>query len=256
MQKLLVANWKENPVTEREALRLFKKIAAIKRRSGIELVICPPLVHLELIAKQFKVLRSKKNIALGAQDVFWKDKGAFTSEIGSLMLRSADVSYVIVGHSERRKLLHETDAMINKKVVAALAAGLQVILCVGEPAHVRKRGVAAAQRFIKNQLKKDLKGVRYQVSGIRKLIVAYEPIWAIGTGKNDSPADAVKMAKFIKTFLLSTFYFLPRVLYGGSVDSKNIPDYVNCKSIDGALVGGASLDAKEFGKMITKISNI
>ena len=260
--KLIVANWKENPRTEREAFKLFGDTAAIKHSQGVQMVVCPPLVFLDGIAKKFRVVRSKPGLALGAQDVFWEDQGAYTSEVGPKMLKSLGVRYVIVGHSERRKLLHETDMMVNRKIRAALASGLRVILCVGEPLPVREKGIAAAKRFIKNQLTKDLKGFgNWKLEIGNSLAVAYEPIWAIGTGRNDSPEDAAEMAHFIKKIVYVAC--LPSkasakegrlshvsVLYGGSVNGKNALDYIHCKDIDGALVGGASLKPKEFRKII------
>jgi triosephosphate isomerase len=248
----MVANWKENPVTEREAMTLFTKTARAKRGSDVHVVICPPIAYLEAIGKNFKALRSKKNLALGAQDVFWKEQGPYTGGEGPLMLRSLGVHYVIVGHSERRKFFRETDAMMNRKVQAALAGGLSVILCVGEPLAVRKKGIVAARQFVRSQLTKDLSGIRVKDKGIKikDLIVAYEPIWAIGTGKNDTPADAAAMAKFIKKTVSHISYPLFSVLYGGSVNSGNVREYIRSEDIDGALVGGASLDAKEFGAMI------
>lgn len=238
MQKLIVANWKENPKSENAALKLFKEIARAPR-NGAQVVICPPFVYLEEISAAYRKMSAtaKKNLALGVQDIFWEEHGAFTSEIGPKMIRSLGARYVIVGHSERRKYLKETDVMINKKIKMALADGLHVVLCVGEPLSIRKKGIVAAKTYIKNQLKKDLTGIGRAMN----LTVAYEPIWAIGTGRNDSPADAVEMAKFINA---------SRFLYGGSVNSKNIRDYVQCKGIDGALVGGASLKAGEFKKLI------
>ena len=132
------------------------------------------------------LVRLPVRFSLGAQDIFWEDSGAYTGEIGPAMLRSIgkNVRYVIVGHSERRRCFHETDEMVNKKVRAALAAGLRVILCVGEPIAVRKRGIVAARRYVKNQLKKDLQGIINAKLKIKSLIIAYEPIWAIGTGRN------------------------------------------------------------------------
>ena len=247
MRKLLAANWKENPRTEREALKLFKEVAKGKRED-VDVAICPPFVYLEEIADAFRKMpvTAKRNLALGAQDAFWEEKGAFTSEIGPKMIRSLGAKYVIIGHSERRKYLHETDAMINKKVQLALKDNLNVILCVGEPLAIRKKGISAARTYIKNQLKKDLKNIK-----IGSIAIAYEPIWAIGTGRNDNPQDAAQMADFIKTSVKAINNRLnPRILYGGSVRSKNIRDYVQCKGIDGALVGGASLKAGEFKKII------
>ncbi len=241
MQKLVVANWKENPKTEKQALALFRAVAKVKPANGVEVVICPPFIYLERIA-DVRRCEKKRHIVLGAQDVFWQEKGEFTSEVGPQMLKSLGVRYVIVGHSERRKWLKETDAMINKKVKRALRDGLRVILCVGESLSIRKKGIAAARKFVEGQLKKDLVGVpRARLSYVA---VAYEPIWAIGTGRNARPEDAAFMADAIKKFA-------PRMLYGGSVDSKNIADYVQYNQISGVLIGGASLKAGEFKKIMT-----
>lgn len=250
MQKLLVANWKENPSSEKKALSLFREVAKVKR-GNVQVIICPPFVYLEGIADMARKMPvgTKKGFALGAQDIFWEDQGAYTSEVGAKMIKGLGARYVIVGHSERRRYAKETDAMINRKVQSALHAGLHVILCVGESLSVRKKGLSAARAFIKNQLKKDLKG-----SASGHLTIAYEPIWAIGTGKNDKPEDAVEMARFIKQAVSGgETSVMPRFLYGGSVNSKNIADYVQYKEIDGALVGGASLKSGEFKKMIEKI---
>jgi triosephosphate isomerase len=160
-------------------------------------------------------------------------------------VRSLGAKYVILGHSEVRKWAKETDAMINKKIKLAVRDGITIILCVGESLAVRKKGVKVAEQFIKSQLKKDLQNAG---SGA-KIIIAYEPIWAIGTGESDSPKDAAKMARFIKKTLPSSIK-RKKVLYGGSVNSKNAADYVQLKDIDGALVGGASLKAAEFKKII------
>ncbi len=251
MKKLLVANWKENPETEREALKLFVATGKIPRVSGVEVVVCPPFVYLELINKEFRAMQSKKNLAFGGQDIFWERTGAFTGEIGPTMLKSLGAKYTIIGHSERRAFLHETDEMVNKKVIAALEAGLKVILCVGEPLAVRKQGFLYSKRYVKTQLEKDLEGVERVTKDKRQVIIAYEPIWSIGTGKNCPAIDAVAMAKLIRE-VAHAIYFEPRaaVLYGGSVNGKNARDYLRAKEINGALVGGASLDAKEFGKII------
>lgn len=240
MSKLLAANWKENPKSEKQAFALFREVAKIKPQKNVEVVICPPFIYLEKIAELHR-RDKKKQVSLGAQDVFWEEKGPYTSEVGPKMLRSLGVRYVIVGHSERRRWLKETDAMINKKIKLALRDGLRVILCIGESLAIRKHGIGAARKFVEGQLKKDLVGVpRRQLP---RLTVAYEPIWAIGTGHYDKPEDAAAMAGTIKKFA-------SRVLYGGSVDSKNIRDYVQWRQVDGALVGGASLRAAEFKKMV------
>jgi triosephosphate isomerase len=249
MTKLIVANWKENPRTEIEALKLFKTVARAKRKNA-EVVICPPFIYLEGVAKEFKALATKKQLALGAQDVFWEDEGAFTSEVGPKMLRSLGTKYVILGHSEVRAWNNETDAVINKKMALAARDGLKIILCVGEPLPIREKGIAATKKFIQAQLTKDLKNIDIK-SG--SLAIAYEPIWAIGTGKSDIPADAQEMAIFIKSFLKETCKIRPKFLCGGSVNSKNVASYVQLKDVDGALVGGASLKAEEFITIINTI---
>ncbi len=242
---MLVANWKMNCPPAADWKAAVKKLAALKKE-GIETVICPPFVSLEKIAALLK----ESGVKLGAQDVFWEKSGAFTGEISAEMLRNAGVEYAIIGHSERRRFLGETDEMINKKIASALKAGLTAILCVGEDSSVRRRGKKAAEKFVKNQLEKDLKGLPDVKSQKPKIIAAYEPVWAIGTGTPDTPADAAEMAGFIKEILNSKFR-IPNfsVLYGGSVNGKNAGDFINSPEIDGALVGGASLKPEEFLKI-------
>jgi triosephosphate isomerase len=154
---------------------------------------------------------------------------------------------VIIGHSERRRFAKETDAMINKKIALAMRDGMKIILCVGESLSVREKGVEVAKRFVGQQLAKDLKNISLKAG---KLYVAYEPIWAIGTGRSDKPEDAREMAVFIKKLLKKTKRASPKFLYGGSVNSANAADFVQLKEIDGALVGGAGLKAEEFKKII------
>lgn len=250
MRKLIAANWKENPRTEARAIALFRATASAARKSGADAAVCPPFIYLERIAG-VRRREKKEHVALGAQDVFWEEKGPYTSEVGPKMLRSLGVRYVIIGHSERRRWMHETDEMINKKIRFALADGLRVILCVGERPAVRRKGTAAAKRFVAGQLKEDLKGIRK--SDARRVTVAYEPIWAIGSGKHDRPEDAAAIATAIKSFLKKAYHFSPRVLYGGSVDSGNVRDYVQLNAIDGALVGGASLRIREFEKLLKAV---
>ena len=256
MRKLLAANWKENPKTKKKALKLFVAIAKAAVANAADIIVAPPFIYLEEIAKEHAKIRSaKKNLALGAQDVFWEDKGAYTSEIGPVMLKRLGVEYVIVGHSERRIWLHETDEMINKKIRRALNDGLRVIVCVGESAAVRRKGIKAAEQFIKNQLLRDFAGVARSMPKKGDIAIAYEPIWAIGSGAADTRDDAAHMANFIKkTVRRYRGIRNPRVLYGGSVNAKNIADFVQLDEVDGALVGGASLKAEEFKKMIKIVS--
>ena len=254
MKKIIIANWKMNPQTFREAKRLLAHNKQLTiNNSKLEVVIAPPFVYLSELLK-IKNLKLK----IGAQNTFWVTEGAYTGEISPKMLKNLGVEYAIIGHSERRKYAVETDEMINKKVRAALKGGLKAILCVGEPLEVRKKGKKAAMNFIKNQLQKDLKNVSsFPINQLtNKLIVAYEPIWAIGTGIAAHPKDALEMIKFIKSFIVRSWSLKPKVLYGGSVNSKNIMDFVKYNEIDGALVGGASINAKEFKKIVEKTNKI
>ncbi len=259
MKKLIVANWKENPTTLREAVSLARRIEkGISKANKNKVVIVAPFPFLYAVGK---VLKHAK---LGAQNVFWEDDGAYTGEVSPSMLKNSGVEYVIIGHSERRRL-GETDEIINKKVKTSLKAGLKAILCVGESFETRKMGLASAKNFVKDQLKKDLKGISMShVSAHMSLVIAYEPVWAISTNKNarpDKPEDALEMIKFIKDFLHVTCHMPARrslgaggshvsVLYGGSVTSKNAKSFLQYKEIDGALVGGASLKAEEFSKIV------
>lgn len=237
---MIAANWKENPVTPAEAKRLFDATArAAAKVPGADVLVCPPAIFLESLAARAK--KAPKNLALGAQDIFWEDKGAYTGAVGPAMLRALGVRYAIVGHSERRRFFGETDEVVNRKVRAALEGGITPIMCVGEPAEVRGKGFATAQRYLARQLAYGLRGV----AG-KKVIVAYEPLWAIGSGKNDDPHDAARIAAFVKASAKAA----SRVLYGGSVNAGDVRDYVQLKEIDGALVGGASLKADEFRKLI------
>ncbi len=253
MAKLLAANFKMNPRTVAEAVRLAK---SYDKKS---VVVVPPFPFLAAVGKALR------KAALGAQDVFWGSEGAYTGEVSPFQLKALGVRYVIVGHSERRHL-GETDEAVNRKVKAALSASPKVILCVGEPWTVRKRGFAAAKNFVKKQLTKDLKGIGNYLATrdpakpekleIENLLMAYEPIWAIGTGRAATPADASAMAQFIKKFLKAQSSKLKAcVLYGGSVNAGNVGAFLAEPDIDGALVGGASLKPGEFKRMIAISAN-
>lgn len=245
MNKLLIANWKMNPDSAAEAVRL----ARAEDLNGV--VVAPPFIFLERVKK---VLRRAQ---LAGQDVFLSEPRAATGEISPYMLKQVGVGYVIVGHSERRRLVGETDELISKKVQAALKAGLKVVLCVGElKRDLRSKiyDLRKAKNFVKKQLIKDLKGLNLKSYGL-SLIIAYEPVWAIGTGTPDNPASAAEMIKYIKKILNLRYHGLnPRVLYGGSVTAKNAAGFLRRPEIDGALVGGASLKAGEFKKIWT-VSN-
>ena len=235
--KLIVANWKSNPLNIEQAIKLAK---ATDKEGA---VIAPPFIFLEAVKNNTS--RAK----LASQNDFWGNLGAYTGEISSRQLLELGVEYVIIGHSERRKYLKETDELINNKVIASLDAGLKVILCVGESSEIRNKGINHAKLFVEQQLDKDLIGLG-QLSNIKdRLLIAYEPIWAIGTMNPDTPDDAEEMARHIKSLLASRYSLKVSVLYGGSVNSLNSASFLNRKEIDGALVGGSSLDAEEFNKI-------
>ncbi|MEK7651324.1 MAG: triose-phosphate isomerase [Patescibacteria group bacterium] len=227
MKKIIIANWKLNPKTLAQAIKLAK--ASDKKGA----VVAPPFVFIEEIGKILK------KAALGAQDL----------KIPPEELKRLGVKYIIIGHSDRRAL-GETDAVINKKVKTALMHGFKAILCVGEKWSVRKKGIAAAKKFVASQLRKDLENsIRQPADKNQNLIIAYEPIWAIGTGRNDTPADASEMAQFIKNILIQN----SKILYGGSVDAKNAKSFLEAEAINGLLVGGASLNSRDFNKIIRLI---
>ncbi len=239
MNKLVVANWKSNPLNEKEAVALAKA-------SDFEnVVICPPYPFLKSIGE------SINKASLGAQDVFWGNLGAYTGEVSWRQLLELGVKYVIIGHSERRIYLKETDELINNKLIAALEAGLKVILCVGEPREIRDKGMSAAKNYIEQQLDKDLIGFNELTSHrANELIIAYEPIWAIGTGVPEKLEDTIEMVTFIKKLLVMRYKLSVKVLYGGSVNSVNAKEILGAEIIDGALVGGASLKPEEFRRIV------
>lgn len=240
MKKLLIANWKANPDSSGRALALARKIhAGIPLGRGVDVVIAPPFLFLQLVGGALT------RAELGAQDLFWEDLGPYTGEVSWRQLKHFGVKYAIVGHSERRALLGETDEMVNKKVRVALEAGITPVLCVGEPKDVRKSGIAAAKRYVAAQLEKDLDGVR---NG--RIVIAYEPVWAIGTGTPDSPKSAAEMIHYIKERVPQGMQKQLRVLYGGSLSAANTDVFLKEPEIDGALVGGASLNPREFIKII------
>ena len=232
MAKIIIANWKSHPATLSEALKLA-------RASDIKTaVIAPPYPYLK------KVGTLLKKAALGSQDL----------EASPSELKSLKVKYVIIGHSDRRRL-GDTDAIINKKARRALRAGLKVVLCVGENKATRRKGLSAAKKFVANQLKKDLAGIRASRFMLRdSLTIAYEPIWAISTSKGsraDTPKNAAEMISFIRDFLHSKLEIRnSKLLYGGSVTPKNAKSFLSQPGVDGALVGGASLNPRSFHAII------
>lgn len=240
MKKLIIANWKSNPESAAAAVRLAKATD----KKGV--VIAPPHVFLEHVSKTLK------KSELGAQDVYGAKSGPYTGESSLSQLKSLGVKYIILGHSERRKYLKESDKLIAEKVKAALQAGFKVILCVGEGKTVNRQGLRASKKFVLNQLKRDVPKSMPQ-SKLSKLIVAYEPVWSISTfkgAKPDTPKEASAMIAFIKKTLSN---IKPKVIYGGSVNASNAKAFLSQKVVDGALVGGVSLKPLEFRKIINGI---
>jgi len=250
--KLVVANWKMNPKTLKEAKRLFgATIRASRTVKGTEVVICPPFCWLSSLPHR------RKSPWLGSQDVFWEtETGAFTGEISAAMLKDLSVRYVIIGHSERKKYLKETDQMINKKVLAALKAGLKVVLCIGEWS--RDEDMNVIGKILEEQLLQALEGVT--TGKINDIAVTYEPVWAISTSagaRADTPDDALQAVLLIRKLIARKYSRQQAdkisVLYGGSVNEKNVAAFVKEKGIDGVLVGGASQEAKRFAALIKNI---
>ncbi|MEW2385022.1 triose-phosphate isomerase [Micromonospora sp. NPDC047707] len=246
---LMAGNWKMN-LNHLEANLLVQKLAASlteKQLTEVETVVLPPYTDLRTV--QTAVDGDKLLIGYGAQDLSPHTSGAYTGDIAGPMLAKLGCSYVVVGHSERRAYHHEDDALVNAKVQAALTHGLTPILCVGEGLDVREQGTHVAH--CSDQLDGALKGL--SAEQVTKVVVAYEPVWAIGTGKTATPEDAQEVCAAVRQRLADTFGSETadqvRVLYGGSVKSSNVAAIMAQPDVDGALVGGASLDAEEFAKI-------
>jgi len=244
---ILIANWKMNlTLKEREDLA-----QEIKDRLGEEkdkeVVICPPFVSLASIGE---IIRDSA-IELGAQDVFWEETGAYTGEISPIVLKELACRYVIVGHSERRRFLGETDEMVNKKTAACLENGLTPIVCVGETLEERKRNDTAT--VVHLQLSRALDGI--DLVGKEKLVIAYEPVWAIGTGQPIEPEAAGAVFAVIWQTLIDNYPLTIvnnniRLVYGGSVEPENAGAFARLEHMKGFLIGGASLDAGEFSRIV------
>lgn len=245
MRKAIIAgNWKMNHTVE-EGKKVLNELIPLVKDAQCDVVICPPFVHLG----EFQKITEGSNIIIGAQNMHFEDKGAFTGEVSPIMLESMGVDYVIIGHSERRQYFNETDETVNKKLHAAFKHNLLPILCVGESLEERESN--KTEEIIKNQLLKDLDGLKE--SELEKLVIAYEPIWAIGTGKTATDEQANETIKFIRTTIKEISGGVAdkiRIQYGGSVKPETIKGQMNMSDIDGALVGGASLKAADFEKIV------
>ncbi len=249
-QKLIVANWKMNPVSLKEADSIIRTVkSGIKKLENVKVVICPPYFYISNI-------KSGTAFDVGAQNVFWEDSGAYTGEISSKMAKNLGAGYAIIGHSERRIYLGETDKIVNQKINSALKNGLKPVFCVGESREERDKDRAGD--VIANEIEKGLEGVPEGYLMNNNLIIAYEPIWAIGTGNTPTSDDIMSMALLIRKVITKLYDRkiadnLP-IIYGGSVNSENALDFVDKAGMDGLLVGGASLNASEFVRIVNLFS--
>ena len=246
-KKILAANWKMN-LTHTEAEAYFVTfLSEIGQVNDLEVVIIPPFTAISALVTASEKIPA---IRIGAQNMHWEKSGAFTGEVSAAMLRAHYVKYVLVGHSERRMMFGETDEIVNRKVGAALHAGLRPILCLGETLQERDDG--RVEEVLRRQLGKGLEGLAPR--DLPEIVIAYEPCWAIGTGRSATPAEAEQSHALIRA-ILSELFGKPtadrvRIQYGGSVRPENAEDLMRQKNIDGALVGGASLDPRSFARII------
>jgi len=243
----MAGNWKMHKLTN-EAHKLAADLKAllsdVDRPVGV--LLCPPFTALADVAS---VIEGTK-IRLGAQNMHWEPKGAFTGEISAAMLKDAGCDYVIIGHSERRQLFDETDENVNRKVKAALAAGLKPVVCVGETEKQKEKG--ETENVVSRQVRKGLAGITAEQ--MADVVIAYEPVWAIGTGKHATPEQAQDVHALIRKLIARKFNKAVAtdllILYGGSVKPSNASELMSRPDINGALVGGASLDAETFEKIV------
>lgn len=246
MRKPIIAgNWKMNKTPE-EAAELVRELVPLVADAEAEVVVCPPFVCLDAVRKE----AVGSNIKLGAQNVHFEKNGAYTGEISADMLLAMGVEYVIIGHSERRQYFGETDCTVNKRAKAALAAGLKPIICVGESLEEREKGVT--NELVGMQTKLALQGI--PAEEVDKVVIAYEPIWAIGTGKTATAAEANETIGAIRKAIAQVYgeevASKVRIQYGGSMNPKNASELMAQSEIDGGLIGGASLKAEDFSKVV------
>src|SRR5436190_6144621 len=245
---LIAGNWKMFK-TVGEAVVFAKEFrSVVKDVSDVEMIVAPPLTAVHAVAEALR----NSNVGVAAQNLYWEREGAFTGEVSAAMIKEAGAESVIIGHSERRRLFGETDATVNKKVVAAIAAGLTSIVCVGETLEERERDETLA--VLDRQIKDGLDGIS---SGeVAELVVAYEPVWAIGTGRNATAAQAGEAHAHIRQRLRQWFGADAadrcHVIYGGSVKPDNIKELIAEPDVDGALVGGASLEVRSFADIVAR----
>lgn len=242
---IIAGNWKMNK-TVPEAKEMVSLLLSMITNEEVEVVLAPPFTALYAVGN---LIRGTK-VKLGAQDTFWEDKGAYTGEISPGMLIDVGCSYVIVGHSERRGYFGETNNSVNKKIMASLRHGLSPIMCIGESLEEREKGETF--NVLENELLEGLRGL--SPMELNRIVIAYEPIWAIGTGKTARPEEANEAHRFIRGLVKENFgnesATALRIIYGGSVTPENIDTLMAQPEIDGALVGGASLKAEGFARII------
>lgn len=243
-KKIIAGNWKMN-MTPSQAVKLVEELAPLVKNDEVDVVYCVPAIDIVPVVEALK----GSNVAVGAENMYYEEKGAYTGEISAEMLLDAGVKYVIIGHSERRDYFKECDCVLNKKVKKAIEAGLTPILCCGETLEQREMGVT--MDWIRLQIKSDLAGVL--ADDVKKLVIAYEPIWAIGTGKTATTEQAEEICKGIRDCISEIYDDATaeavRIQYGGSVNAGNAAELFAQPDIDGGLVGGASLKA-DFGKIV------
>lgn len=251
-KKIIIGNWKMNLNLADAQDLVFKLKNEFKGKDSVDIAICPPYIYLLTL---FNILKGS-NIQVGAQNMFYKDEGAYTGEISPKMLSDLQIKMVIIGHSERRQFFHETDSEVNLKIKSALKAGFTPVFCVGEDLETREKG--QANNWVKKQVLAGVKDLTQ--NDIEKLIIAYEPIWAIGTGKICSGEDANKVIKMIRESIKevssASISEKVRILYGGSIKSDNFSEHIGFQDIDGGLVGGASLKFDEFAKIINLAASV
>jgi triosephosphate isomerase (TIM) len=244
---LIAGNWKMFK-TVHEAVVFAKELRpAVKDAADVEIVVGPPFTALHAVAEALR----NANVGVAAQDLYWEREGAFTGEVSAGMIKEAGAEYAIIGHSERRQLFDETDATVNRKLVAAIGAGLTPIVCIGETLEERERNETLA--ILDRQVKFGLDGVT--ADHVAELVIAYEPVWAIGTGKTATAAQAQDAHQHIRSRLRQWFGADAaercHVIYGGSVKPDNIAELMREPDVDGALVGGASLVVRSFAEIVT-----
>ena len=245
MRKPIIAGNLKMHKTIAEALEFVNEVKDRVNNDKVEAVICAPFTLL----KDLKQATKGTNIKIGAQNMHFEEKGAFTGEISPLMLKELDMDYVVIGHSERRQYFNETDETVNKKVLKALEVGIDPILCVGETLEEREAG--NTKDVCKVQVEKALENVSKE--DLAKVVIAYEPVWAIGTGKTATSEDANDVIAYIREVVANLYGELAnevRIQYGGSVKPSNVAEIMNQSDIDGALVGGASLEANDYVELV------